>query len=72
VKLGSYQRSKGLEFKRVYLPRHDAAIPKGEGNAEADRERRELARRQLFVATTRARDFLWTGSVTSADSAQPG
>lgn len=72
VKLGSYQRSKGLEFKRVYLPRHDAAMPKSEGNAEADRERRELGRRQLFVATTRARDFLWTGSVTPADSAQPG
>ncbi len=72
VKLGSYQRSKGLEFKRVYLPRHDAAIPKGEGNAEADHERRELARRQLFVATTRARDFLWTGSVTPTDSAQSG
>lgn len=72
IKLGSYQRSKGLEFKRVYLPRYDAAIPKSEGNAEADRERRELARRQRFVATTRARDFLWTGSVTPADSAQPG
>ncbi|MFI0895007.1 UvrD-helicase domain-containing protein [Streptomyces sp. NPDC020983] len=70
VKLGSYQRSKGLEFKRVYLPRYDAAIPKGGGNAEADRERRELARRQLFVATTRARDFLWTGSVTPTDSSQ--
>lgn len=72
VKRGSYQRSKGLEFKRVYLPRHDVAMPKSEGNAEADRERQELSRRQLLVATTRARDFLWTGSVTPAGSAQPG
>ncbi|WP_328914377.1 MULTISPECIES: nuclease-related domain-containing DEAD/DEAH box helicase [unclassified Streptomyces] len=69
VKLGSYRRSKGLEFKRVYLPRWDTAVPTGEGSAEAARERQELARRQLFVAMTRARDVLWLGSVSEAANA---
>lgn len=78
VKVGSYRRAKGLEFKRVFLPRHDEAGapgtpgalageggPGGPGGepSEADRERAELARGQLFVAMTRARDLLWLGSV---------
>jgi superfamily I DNA/RNA helicase len=68
VKLGSYRRAKGLEFKRVYLPDHDAALPhgsstSGEGLSETARERNELFRSQLFVAMTRARDVLWLGSV---------
>ncbi|MFH8559876.1 UvrD-helicase domain-containing protein [Streptomyces sp. NPDC017988] len=72
VKLGSYRRAKGLEFKHVYLPQHDAALPNGAsadassvvGTAETAREREELLRSQLFVAMTRARDVLWLGSVT--------
>ncbi|MBW5420624.1 AAA family ATPase [Streptomyces sp. BG9H] len=79
VKLGTYRRAKGLEFKRVYLPQHDAALPKGasaggagvaeahetarETGRETSREREELLRSQLFVAMTRARDLLWLGSV---------
>ncbi|GAU67897.1 FHA domain-containing protein [Streptomyces sp. NBRC 110611] len=89
VKLGSYRRAKGLEFKRVYLPRYDAhlsadakpadarpvdAVPAEAGKGvevaevaevgrETARERGELARSQLFVAMTRARDMLWLGSV---------
>ncbi|MGW0684852.1 UvrD-helicase domain-containing protein [Streptomyces sp. NPDC002754] len=71
VKLGSYRRAKGLEFKHVYLPQHDAALPNGAsadassiaGAAETAREREELLRSQLFVAMTRARDVLWLGSV---------
>ncbi|WP_431043385.1 UvrD-helicase domain-containing protein [Streptomyces sp. P1-3] len=67
VKLGSYRRAKGLEFKYVFLPCHDAALPGAphagpEGN-DVVREREELARSQLFVAMTRARDTLWLGSV---------
>lgn len=71
VKLGTYRRAKGLEFKRVYLPQHDAALrhepPAGSGAAEPPetaREHEELLRSQLFVAMTRARDVLWLGSIT--------
>ncbi|MEV6671298.1 UvrD-helicase domain-containing protein [Streptomyces sp. NPDC051162] len=63
LKLGSYRRAKGLEFKHVYLPRHDEALRGGAPGDESAHERRELARSQLFVAMTRARDTLWLGSV---------
>ena len=68
VKLGSYRRAKGLEFKRVYLPEHDATMAHGSRTpdaeaSETERERKELSRSQLFVAMTRARDVLWLGSV---------
>jgi superfamily I DNA/RNA helicase len=69
VKLGSYHRAKGLEFKRVFLPDHDAPSSKGprtppEEASDTERERRELVRSRLFVAMTRARDVLWLGNVT--------
>ncbi|MFD8543364.1 UvrD-helicase domain-containing protein [Streptomyces sp. NPDC059649] len=66
VKLGSYRRAKGLEFKRVYLPRYEAnltARKDGPDDAGTAREQGELRRSQLFVAMTRARDVLWLGSV---------
>ncbi|MBZ4020084.1 nuclease-related domain-containing DEAD/DEAH box helicase [Streptomyces purpurogeneiscleroticus] len=68
VKLGSYRRAKGLEFKRVYLPRHDDALSHAKSTdgtppGETAREREEIARSQLFVAMTRARDVLWLGSI---------
>ncbi|UQI46342.1 UvrD-helicase domain-containing protein [Streptomyces sp. HU2014] len=65
VKLGSYHRAKGLEFKHVHLPDHDAPATAAPGDGTDDgvaRERRELHRSQLFVAMTRARDTLWLGS----------
>ena len=72
VKVGTYQRGKGLEFKHVFLPRLDP-----EGLQEAQRpsedeatyaERLELLRRQVFVAMTRARDGLWGGWVGQRSS----
>ncbi|WP_326797272.1 AAA family ATPase [Streptomyces sp. NBC_01808] len=68
IKLGSYRRAKGLEFKHVFLPQHDAHVSADAGASdpetpETTRERHELARSQLFVAMTRARDRLWLGSV---------
>ena len=72
VKVGTYQRGKGLEFKHVFLPRLDA-----EGTGETPRrgedeathaERLDLLRRQVFVAMTRARDGLWGGWVERPSS----
>lgn len=69
VKLGTYRRAKGLEFKCVFLPGYHAALPPATaeaGTRAADQERQALARRQLFVAMTRARDTLWLGSWNSS------
>ncbi|MFD8885826.1 UvrD-helicase domain-containing protein [Streptomyces erythrochromogenes] len=63
VKLGTYRRAKGLEFKNVFLPRYDAESAVGTPGTDTARERAELRRSQLFVAMTRARDLLWLGSV---------
>ena len=63
VKVGTIKRAKGLEFKQVLLPAvrardlDDSEPPAG----DAERERWELARRELYVGATRARDGLWVG-----------
>lgn len=67
VKIGTYQRGKGLEFKRVFLPRLDSdgvgERQRHDEDEQAHAERLELLRRQLFVAMTRARDHVWSGWV---------
>ena len=75
VKVGTYQRAKGLEFKRVFLPRLDSEGLKdtprrGEDDASYA-ERMDLVRRQLFVAMTRARDGLWLGWVGEPSTILP-
>jgi hypothetical protein len=63
VKVGTIKRAKGLEFKQVLLPRVDPALLDAAAEVpEADRERRELERRELYVGMTRARDGLWVGT----------
>jgi superfamily I DNA/RNA helicase len=62
LKLGTYTRVKGLDFKHVFLPRHDLALRDLGGDGASVQERRELASRRLYVAMTRARDSLWLGS----------
>ena len=69
VKIGTFQRAKGLEFKKVFLPRLEGDTlgecrRPGEDD-ETYEERLDLLRRQLFVAMTRARDQLWLGWVGS-------
>jgi hypothetical protein len=71
VRVGTFKRAKGLEFKYVFLPMLDAGdLPRraGEGDA-AHRERREIAARELYVGMTRARDGLWLGTVTEDERA---
>jgi len=61
VKVGTYHRSKGLDFAHVCVPDRDQ-FPRPRRPAEPDdayRERATLERRQLYVALTRARDSLW-------------
>jgi hypothetical protein len=75
VKVGTYRRAKGLEFKYVFLPRLDPAglsdrPPRG-SDAQTHYERLALLRRQLFVAMTRARDGLWLGWVGEPSSLLP-
>lgn len=64
LKIGTFHRAKGLEFKHVLLPQHDHAVRAATHGRYADADRRSIALRQLFVGMTRARDSLWLGSVT--------
>ena len=66
VKLGTFHRAKGLEFKHVLLPQlSDAPRRVRQGESVDDhRDRLELERRTLFVGMTRARDGLWLGYLT--------
>jgi superfamily I DNA/RNA helicase len=67
VKVGTFKRAKGLEFKHVLLPRaepgklYDAPF-RGE-DGPTHQERLDRTRRELFVAMTRARDTVWVGHV---------
>lgn len=55
VKIGTYHRSKGLEFKRVILPGLDSSYPwAGESDADAFLTQGSV----LYVAMSRARDQL--------------
>ncbi|MES2094205.1 MAG: UvrD-helicase domain-containing protein [Actinomycetota bacterium] len=74
IKVGTIKRAKGLEFKQVLVVRtpprlfepapvadESSASPDASASVSADAERRELDRRELYVAMTRARDGLWVG-----------
>lgn len=62
-KVGTVKRTKGVEFMQVLLARVEPALLASgpEPTSETDRERRDLDRRELHVAMTRARDRLWVG-----------
>ncbi len=58
VKVGTVKRAKGLEFKQVLLARVPPALLDSPAGGD---EAREIQRRELYVAMTRARDGLWVG-----------
>jgi hypothetical protein len=62
VKVETYNRAKGLEFKDVLVINHRRPA---RGSADLLQEQRERDNRALFVAMTRARDTLWLGKVAS-------
>lgn len=68
VRVGTWFRSKGMEFAHVFLPQVDrqTMLLTGAG-ALAQQEKAELLRRTLYVAMTRARDTLWAGRVASRE-----
>jgi hypothetical protein len=67
IRVGTWFRSKGMEFAHVFLPQVDrqTMLLTGAG-PEARDEKAELSRRTLYVAMTRARDTLWVGRVAAS------
>ena len=72
VKVGTYKRSKGLEFKVVLLPfLSDEGFPYARDANQGDeewQEVRQMGLAELFVAMTRARDILM---MTAGDDVLP-
>ncbi|SDZ30358.1 Part of AAA domain-containing protein [Amycolatopsis xylanica] len=61
LKIGTVHRAKGLDFQAVFVVQFPHREPIGKA---AEEESAELRGRQSLVAATRARDFLWWGTVT--------
>ncbi len=71
VKVGTFERGKGLDFTHVLVPDRDLvpAPRRAHESDEAYAERARLERRRLYVAMIRARDTLWlaTGATRHTD-----
>jgi hypothetical protein len=66
VKVGTYERSKGLEFPVVLLPAMpDISKPSDNTESPQMQEHRELHAQRLYVAMTRAVENLWIGRLAS-------
>lgn len=66
VKVGTFKRAKGLDFKYVLMPGLSRQLPSmwtGE-TLDAYEERCARQRREEYVGMTRARDGLWLGYLT--------
>jgi superfamily I DNA/RNA helicase len=64
VKVGTFERGKGLDFAHVVIPDADRTPgPRRRHESEdAYAERARLERRRFYVGITRARDTLWLGT----------
>jgi hypothetical protein len=63
VKVGTLRRAKGLEFKLVFMPGYDQFIRRAVRHGYASEEWLAMARNQVYVGMTRARDTLWLATV---------
>ncbi|HET9656639.1 MAG TPA: UvrD-helicase domain-containing protein [Kineosporiaceae bacterium] len=73
VKVGTFERGKGLDFAHVLIPDTDRT-PDPRRRHESDdayTERARLERRRLYVGITRARDTLWLGTTQPAREPPP-
>jgi superfamily I DNA/RNA helicase len=61
VKVGTFQRVKGLDFKAAFIPRFGEELRLVRDAGDPDRAK-DMAYR-LYVGMTRPRDLLWLGSV---------
>ena len=72
IKVGTFDRAKGLEFASVLLPIGSRDEPGAAPAAtSAERERISIDAHRLYVAMTRARDTLWIGRVAAPIRAAP-
>jgi hypothetical protein len=74
VKIGTFERGKGLDFAHVLIPDHDhtPAPRRRHESDEAYAERADLERRRLYVAIVRARDTLWLGATAGVVAVDQG
>lgn len=66
VKVGTFLRAKGLEFKHVFMPQYLDFIREAQQRGDADADWLAIARNQVYVGMTRARDTLWLGTVEAS------
>lgn len=74
VKIGTIKRGKGLEFPFVFLPWVEDRLLVAGASAELSDEELDawrLARRELYVGATRARDGLWLGVLSRQEPRSP-
>lgn len=62
VKVGTVHRAKGMDFAAVFTVTDKLVSPTTELTG-SEQDRAELAARQIMVAVTRARDYVWVGVV---------
>ncbi len=70
VKIGTFERGKGLDFAHVLIPDHTPAPRHRHESDDAYAERADLERRRLYVAIVRARDTLWLGATPNPADAR--
>jgi superfamily I DNA/RNA helicase len=63
VKVGTVDRSKGLEFKHVFLPQWHHYTTQAAPPDTPAADRAELLGRRAYVGVTRARDTVWHGTL---------